>query len=157
MSNDLKSLSKELMESGARLYELPLTIFHLVRKINKGSLILPNPTKFWTDKRKSEYIESIYLNYPLTWFYSDELDDGKLLLKRGVERALAILEYFDGRLKLTGLKKLPTLQKYSLDEIFQEDGWLYEEFAERKITLYVSFPKLSPKESDDAIRRSLWR
>lgn len=155
--SDVESVSKQLRESGRRLNEFPITLFHLRRKILKGSLILPNPTKVWTNKRKSEYIESIYLNYPLAWFYSEELDNGKLLLRRGVERALAILEYFDGKLKPTGLKKLPILQKYSLDEIFERDDWLYEEFAERKITLYASSPGLSPEESDDAVRISLWQ
>ena len=78
-------------------------------------------------------------------------------MKRGIERALTILEYFDGTLKLTSLKRLSALQDYSLDEIQQKDDWLYSKFTERKITLYVSFSELSPKESDEFVRRSLWR
>lgn len=157
MSTDLKLLSKKLRESGTRLDELPLTIFHLVQKLNRGNVILPTPAKYWTDQRKSEYIESIYLNYPLTWLYAQELKNGPLLLKRGVERALTILEYFCGRLELTGLKRLPELQNYSLEEINQKDGWLYDRFAERPITMYVSRSQISPKENDEAVRRSLWR
>ena len=156
MTTDLKQISKELRENSPRIGEMPVTIFHLVRKINKGDLILPSPTKVWADKRKSEYIESIYLNYPLAWFYSQKLDTGEFLMKRGIERALTILEYFDGTLKLTGLKRLSALQNYSLDEIQQKDDWLYNKFTERKITLYVSFSELSPKDSDEFIRRSLW-
>ena len=157
MTTDLKALSKELRENGKRLDELTLTIFHLARKINKGSLILPSSTNVWTNKRKSEYIESIYLNYPLTWFYSQELESGEFLLKRGIERALTILEYFNGELKLTSLKRLPVLQNYSLEEIHQEDGWLYDKFTEKRVMMYVSFSKLSPEENDEAVRRSLWR
>ncbi len=78
-------------------------------------------------------------------------------MKRGIERALAILEYFDGRLKLTGLKRLPTLQNYSLEEIHEKDGWLYDKFTERKITMYVSSSKVALKENIEAVRRSLWR
>lgn len=157
MSTKLRELSRELLTSGRRLQELPLTIFNLARKIKKGSLILPDPTEIWTNERKSEYIESIYLNYPLTWFFSEEIDDRKLLLNRGTERALAILQYLDGSLNLTGLKILPKLEKCSFDEIHQENGWLYNEFTERKVLMYVSLSKLSPEENDEAVKRSLWR
>ena len=157
MTTDLKQLSKELRQNSPRLSEMPITIFHLVRKINKGDLILPTPTKAWTNQRKSEYIESIYLNYPLAWFYSQKIETGEFLMKRGIERALTIIEYFDGTLKLTGLKRLPVLQNYSLEEIHEVDVWLYDKFAERKITMYVSLSKLPPKENDEAVRRSLWR
>lgn len=157
MSTDLKLLSKELRESGTRLDEIPLTIFHLARKINKGNLILPTPSQNWTNQKKSEYIESIYLNYPLTWLYSQELHNGKFLLKRGVERALTILEYFNGTLELTGLKRLPVLQNYSLEEIRKTDAWLYDKFTERPITMYVSLSQIPIKENDEAVRRSLWK
>ena len=156
MPNDLKLLSRELRVNGLRIVETPVTVFNLVRKIKKGDVIVPIPTKVWSNKRKSEYIESIYLSYPLAWFYCQKLDNGVLLMKRGIERALTIMEYFDGTLKLTGLKKLPTLQNYSLNEIFREDTWLYEKFNERVVVVYASLTKLSPKENDEAIRRSLW-
>jgi len=156
MSTELRELSRKLMMNGKKLDELPLTIFHLARKIKRGSLILLGPTEIWTNKKKSEYIESIYLDYPLAWFYSEEIDKGKLLLKRGTERALAILQYLDNSLNLTGFKILPKLEKCSFDEIYQKNEWLYSRFTERIILMYVYSSKLSPEENDEAIKRSLW-
>lgn len=49
---NLEKLSEELRENGTRLDELPLTIFHLARKISKGNLILPVPKEVWSDKKK---------------------------------------------------------------------------------------------------------
>ena len=69
--------------------ENPYTVFELKRRCDQKKLILDpefqrNPN-VWTKEQKSKFIESIFLNFPLPYWYVKQTKDGKYILSDGID------------------------------------------------------------------------
>ena len=66
----------------------------------------------WDDKQKSRFIESILLNLPIPYIFVADTGSGKhegrLEIVDGSQRVRTLVEFFGNRLRLEGLKKLPS-------------------------------------------------
>lgn len=72
----------------------------------------------WTDRQKSQLIESLILRIPLPVFYFDGTDRNKWIVIDGLQRLTALKNFFvDKSLKLTGLEFLNELEGLGCDEL----------------------------------------
>ena len=72
----------------------------------------------WTNKQKSQLIESIFLKIPLPAFYFDASDDDKWQVIDGLQRIGTIKEYVvEKSFVLTGLEFLKDLDGLSFDQL----------------------------------------
>jgi len=60
----------------------------------------------WTDKAKSQFIESIFLNLPISEVYLYENDQGALSVIDGQQRLSTIFHFLEKKFKLKGLEKI---------------------------------------------------
>lgn len=99
----------------------------IINQIKKGNILL-NPTfqrrDAWTSKRKSKFIESLILGFPIPQLVFAEQAKGKYIVLDGKQRLLSIFQFAAGgdtkgfeNLKLTGLDLRPDLNKKSLSDL----------------------------------------
>lgn len=90
--------------------EYPVEV--IVAKYKKEQIFVPHyQRKFvWDKKRKSKFIESVFLGVPIMPFLvSISGEEAELEIIDGSQRIRTLVEYFDDQLKLTGLEKLTHL------------------------------------------------
>ena len=99
----------------------PLTIDSLIKRIKNKEIEFASEFQrkagLWTNKQKSQLIESILLQIPLPAFYFDATNDDKWIIIDGLQRTTAIKEFIvDETLILSGMEFFADLdgQKYSL-------------------------------------------
>lgn len=69
----------------------------------------------WTDKAKSQFIESILLNLPISEIYLYENDQGALSVIDGQQRLSTIFHFLEKRFALKGLEKLEEYDEKDAD------------------------------------------
>lgn len=112
----------------------------IISQINKGNILL-NPIfqrrDAWTKKRKSKFIESLFLGLPVPQLVFAQSKDqrGKYLVLDGKQRLLSIRQFaalkndkIYNQLKLIGLEIRSDLNNKSLSDI-QKDIGLYEDLS----------------------------
>lgn len=117
-------------------------ISELYGKYKKGNLQLQpffQRNLVWTQKAKSQFIESILLNLPISEVYLYEDESGRLSVIDGQQRLSTIFHFLDGQFTLDGLEKLEHLNGENID------------FDEKEIFLnsyiyYVKMDKNVPRE-----------
>ncbi|MEH0970251.1 DUF262 domain-containing protein [Micromonospora sp. CPCC 205546] len=71
----------------------------------------------WTDKRKSQLIESFLMNVPVPPIFLNEDEYGRYSVIDGKQRLTAINDFLIGRLRLTGLEVFAELNGNVIDEL----------------------------------------
>lgn len=124
------------------MQEAYFSIFEYTRKIEKGHLIL-NPDfqrhLVWNKKQKSQYIESILLNFPLPPIYLNQRKDGTSQIIDGLQRSTAIKDFIaDGFAlsELNVLKKLNGLFFSKLESVLQS------RIEDKKLLCYILKPSV---------------
>jgi len=88
------------------------TVAELYDMYQHGTLILQpffQRNLVWTDKAKSQFIESILLNLPISEVYLYEDERGVLSVIDGQQRLSTVFNFLDKKFKLRGLDKLVEL------------------------------------------------
>lgn len=121
--------------------EISYTAYELNRKCKQRKLILDpefqrNPN-IWNQEQKSRFIESMILNLPLPYWYLKQTRDGKYIVVDGLQRTVAIRDFMDNKLKLTGLKALPQLNDHNFEDLKQLNGDYETRIEDKKIPLCV--------------------
>ena len=96
--------------------EEPQTIFELLRKYDKGKLIIEPDFQrnvVWKPDQKSKFIESVILNFPLPPWYLNQTKEGKLIIVDGLQRTTALHKFVKDKFELSGLKALTKLNGYT--------------------------------------------
>lgn len=71
----------------------------------------------WTNKKKSQLIESLLLNVPVPSLFFYESDLARYEVMDGQQRMTAIADFLSGDYSLTGMEKLPFLNKKKYKEL----------------------------------------
>jgi uncharacterized protein with ParB-like and HNH nuclease domain len=106
-------------------------IVELYEKYRKGELQLQpffQRNLVWTKKAKSQFIESILLNLPISEVYLYEDESGRLSVIDGQQRLSTIFHFIDSKFSLEGLEKLYQLNGKNIDfdkKIAFENSYIY--------------------------------
>lgn len=90
--------------------EQPSSIYEYLRQLNKGKIIIQpefQRNKVWKTQQKSQFIESIILNFPLPPIYLNQNKDNKFIVIDGLQRTTALDEFFNDEFALSSLEALP--------------------------------------------------
>lgn len=154
--DDLGSLDVTRM-SEAVVFSSDWTTETILNQIRKENILL-NP-KFqrrdaWTPKRKSKFIESIILGFPIPQLVFAETGKGKYLVLDGKQRLLSMIQFASSRnstnfdtLKLTGLDLRSDLNGKSIEDLQQELDFSNDLRAFENGTIRTVIVKNWPNES----------
>lgn len=133
--------------------EEPFSIFEYLRQLEKGKInIQPDfqRNQIWSDFQKSQFIESIILNFPLPPIYLNQTKEAKYIVIDGLQRTTALSDFYKGKYSLTDIRALP---KYN-GMIFKElPETLQSKFEDKKLTIFVLKPSTPMKVIYDLFNR----
>jgi hypothetical protein len=135
--------------------ENPYSIYELLRRYKDGRIIA-NPElqkKSWTISKKSYFIESIILGFPLSPFYVSQTREGKLIIIDGLQRMAALNEFTADKFKLTRLKALKYLNGKNFSDLKKMPGAYQVKVEDKKIMLYVLKPSTNQIVIADLLQR----
>ena len=136
--------------------EDPQTIFELLRKYDNGKLITEPDFQrnvVWELDKKSKFIESVILNFPLPPWYLNQTKEGKLIIVDGLQRTTALHEFVNDKFKLTGLEALTRLNGYTFSELKKLPGDYETRIEDKKIYIYLIKPSVAVQVVYDIFNR----
>lgn len=106
------------------------SIFELKRKYDKDRICIDPDFQrnlVWTNKQKSELIESVIMQIPLPLIYLAENEDGKLVVVDGRQRLTTFFQFLNNEFRLKDLKILPQINGMNFNEL--EESNLYSRYV----------------------------
>ena len=137
--------------------EVSLSVFELVRRYDDGRLIV-NPefqrsSLVWKQDQRSQFIESIILNFPLPPFYVNENREGKYSIVDGLQRTTALHDFVHNKFSLKGLEALKYLNDKTFDGLKEMSGAYQTMIEDRRLILYVLRPSVHIEVIYDLFKR----
>ena len=113
------------------------TIEFLVDKLKKGDFFIPEyQRKFiWKESNKSLFIESVLLGLPIPFMFFGNCENGKIEIIDGAQRLQTLRDFIDDTLKLKGLSKLDSLNKFRFSDLSEAQQRKFKDKTLRVITL----------------------
>jgi hypothetical protein len=122
--------------------EDPFQVAAIVQKIDRKRLVLSpdfQRKEVWKQKQRSEFIESILLNYPLPPLYFNQDKSGRYIVVDGLQRSSSIYRFIKNEYPLMGLERLKWLNGQRFQEL---DPALQARIEDRKLNCYVLKPSV---------------
>ena len=119
-SSQLDEMRKEI-DYDTRDYSIDF----LVDQFRENEFFIPDEYQrqyIWKKNNKGLFIESVMLGLPIPFMFFADSDDGRCEIVDGAQRTQTLEEFMDNGFRLTGLKKLTTLNGFyyrDLPEIYQ--------------------------------------
>ena len=113
-----------------KIEQAQYSIFELKRKYDKDRICIDPDFQrnlVWTNKQKSELIESVIMQIPLPLIYLAENEDGKLVVVDGRQRVTTFFQFLDNEFRLKDLKILPQINGMNFNEL--EESHLYSRYV----------------------------
>ena len=113
-----------------KIEQAQYSIFELKRKYDKDRICIDPDFQrnlVWTNKQKSELIESVIMQIPLPLIYLAENEDGKLVVVDGRQRLTTFFPFLDNEFRLKDLKILPQINGMNFNEL--EESHLYSRYV----------------------------
>lgn len=113
-----------------KIEQAQYSIFELKRKYDKDRICIDPDFQrnlVWTNKQKSELIESVIMQIPLPLIYLAENEDGKLVVVDGRQRLTTFFQFLDNEFRLKDLKILPQINGMNFNEL--EESHLYSRYV----------------------------
>jgi hypothetical protein len=92
-------------------------IEYIISLIEEKQIVLEIPNKLWTKEKASKLIESILMNFPIPLLYLKEQQDGKWLIVDGIQRILAIFNFYKNQYELTNLEILTEFESMRFQDL----------------------------------------
>jgi Protein of unknown function DUF262 len=143
-------------EADIDIREDPQTVFELMRKYDNGKLIIDPDFQrnlVWRPEQKSQFIESVILNFPLPPWYVNQTVDGKYIIVDGLQRTTTLHEFVNDKLTLTGLEALTQLNGYNFSELKELPGDYQTRIEDKKLNIYIIKPSVPVKVVYDIFNR----
>ena len=113
-----------------KIEQAQYSIFELKRKYDKDRICIDPDFQrnlVWTNKQKSELIESVIMQIPLPLIYLAENEYGKLVVVDGRQRLTTFFQFLDNEFRLKDLKILPQINGMNFNEL--EESHLYSRYV----------------------------
>lgn len=113
-----------------KIEQAQYSIFELKRKYDKDRICIDPDFQrnlVWTNKQKSELIESVIMQIPLPLIYLAENEDGKLVVVDGRQRLTTFFQFLDNEFRLKDLKILPQINGMNFNVL--EESHLYSRYV----------------------------
>ncbi len=136
--------------------EDPQTVFELMRKYDTGKLIIDPDFQrniVWKLEQKSQFIESVILNFPLPPWYVNQTVNGKYIIVDGLQRTSALHEFVNDKFRLTGLEAFTKLNGYNFSDLKQLPGDYQTKIEDKKLNIYFIKPSVPIKVVYDIFNR----
>ena len=143
-------------EADIDIREDPQTVFELLRKYDNGRLIIDPDFQrnvVWELDKKSKFIESVILNFPLPPWYLNQTKEGKLIIVDGLQRTTALHEFVNDKFNLSGLEALTKLNGYTFSELKELPGDYETRIEDKKLYIYLIKPSVPVKVVYDIFNR----
>ncbi|MEH1795590.1 DUF262 domain-containing protein [Nostoc sp.] len=143
-------------EADIDIREDPQTVFELMRKYDNGKLIIDPDFQrnvVWKPEQKSQFIESVILNFPLPPWYVNQTTDGKYIIVDGLQRTSTLHEFVNDKLILIGLEALTKLNGYNFSELKELPGDYQTRIEDKKLNIYIIKPSVPVKVVYDIFNR----
>ena len=97
------------------------SIDFIVQKFRENKFYIPvneyQRQYVWKDEDKTRFIESVLLGLPIPFMFFSDTDDGRLEIVDGAQRTETLETFMDNEVKLSNLKRLPTLNNFHYDDL----------------------------------------
>ncbi|MDM3853115.1 MAG: DUF262 domain-containing protein [Aphanizomenon gracile PMC649.10] len=136
--------------------EEPQTVFELMRKYDNGKLIIDPEFQrnlVWTLEKRSKFIESVILNFPIPPWYVNQTVEGKYIIVDGLQRTSTLHQFINDQFKLTGLEALTNLNGYIFSELKELPGDYQTRIEDKKLNIYLIKPSVQAKVVYDIFNR----
>ena len=133
---------QDLLKLEIDVREDPFSIVDLVRKIDRKALNLApdfQRNEVWDDKKKSRFIESILLNYPLPPLYLNQQESGVYLVVDGLQGTSSFYKFVKDKYALQGLETLRWLNNKRFSDLEQI---IQARIEDRKLNCYILKPSV---------------
>ena len=80
-------------EKEARIYQIPVRIFDLTRKIRDAEIIFPQDTKSWNVRENRSFVENVLLGIQPSDLLFQVKEDGQWIVRHGFETIKSIYAY----------------------------------------------------------------
>lgn len=113
------------------------TIDYIIKAFQDDLFYIPDyQRKFvWDESRQRRFIESVILGLPIPFLFIAEMDDGRLEVVDGAQRAGTLEAFVNGDLVLDQLEKLPALNHFRFSDLPEAQQRKFKNRALRMIVL----------------------
>lgn len=124
------------------------TIELLIAKFNKGDFFIPPyQRKFvWKEKNKNLFLESIFLGLPIPFMFLADCPDGRQEIIDGAQRMQTIVEFYNDKLRLSGMEKLTALNGFAFRDLSDAQQRKFLNKSLRIIVLEEDTPSTSRQD-----------
>lgn len=137
-----------------RIEKFQYSISHLQTLLEKRKELVLDPAfqrhNVWTEKQKSELIESILMGIPIPLMYLFEDQYGKKQVVDGKQRITAILDFLNDNYKLIGLKVLKNLNGSYFKDLNLKTQGIFEDY---QLLCYIIQPPTPERVKYDIFDR----
>lgn len=143
----LQSLQKQV-EYDTKDYTLEL----LLSKFDRGDFFIPAYQRqyIWKSGNKTLFIESVLLGLPIPFMFFAGCEDGRLEIIDGAQRIQTLQEFVSGKLKLSKLPKLTSLDGFTFSDLSISTQ---RKFLNRTFRVVVLDEKTTPDIRQDLFNR----
>lgn len=119
------------------------TVELVIQKFQKNDFFIPDYQRgfVWREKNKSSFIESVLLGLPIPFMFFADCEDGKLEIIDGAQRVQTLVAFVTGKLALSQLPKLNTLQGFNFEDLSDAQKRRFLNRPLRIVVLEESTPK----------------
>ena len=107
----------------------------------------------WDQEQKSQFIESIILNFPLPPFYINQRNDGKYNIVDGLQRTTTMHAFVNDQFRLQDLEALTYLNGCNFSDLKKLNSDYQTKIEDKKLTIYLIKPSVSIKVVYDIFKR----
>ena len=124
------------------------TIELLISKFNKGDFFIPSYQRrfVWKEKNKNLFLESIFLGLPIPFMFLADCSDGRQEIIDGAQRMQTIVEFYNNKLRLSGMEKLTALNGFSFTDLSEAQQRKFLNKSLRIIVLEEDTPTASRQD-----------
>lgn len=123
------------------------SVFEYLRQKEKGKIITQPDFQrnlVWKEKPKSQFIESILLNFPIPFIYLNEIiqkkgntAESKYMIIDGLQRTSTLESFYKNEFTLSGLEAIPQYNNFTFENLPEI---LQTKFEDKKLNIFILKP-----------------